>query len=94
MSKIWTDEEVEALIDILETKGIATREDNPNLDSRISRNIVKVFESKGYNWYKYLEVALDNYYDYSGVLYNNNMFSVLEVQIYVRKYVLKDDYTG
>lgn len=90
MEKKWTDHEIEELVQVLETKGIATRNDNPDLNSRISRNIGCVFERKGYAHYVYIEEALPNYADYCGAVYNINFFDDEEAREYLRKHVLVD----
>lgn len=89
MTKKWTDQEIEELIQILETEGIVTRKNNSSLGSRIRRNIQSVFEDKGYTDFVYIEEALDNYIDYSGAVYNINYFTDREAREYMRKYILK-----
>lgn len=89
MFKEWSKDELDALIDILETEGIATRNDNRNLDSRISRNIESVFKKMGYENYKYAETSLDNG-SYTGFIYNTECFDLSDAFQYVKTHV-KDE---
>lgn len=86
MLKEWTDQELDALIEVLESRGIATRVDNPYLNSRISRNIERVLNEKGYDNFIYIEEGAGN--DYTGAVYNTEYYDDAEAKAYLRKYIL------
>ena len=89
MLKEWTNQEIDSLVDVLENSGIATRLDNPNLDSRISRNIERVLNERGYDNFIYIEESAGN--DYTGAVYNTEYYDDAEARAYMRKYILNSN---
>lgn len=90
MTKGWTNKEITELIQVLETVGIATRNDFSFLDSRISRELQRVLADMGYSNFIYFEEALDTFIDYPGAIYNTDYYDDKEAREYMRKYVLKN----
>lgn len=86
MLKVWTDQELDALVDVLESSGIATRLDNPNLDSRNSRNIERVLKERGYNNFIHIEEGAVN--DYTCAVYNTEYYDDAEAREYLKNYIL------
>jgi len=85
----YTDDAMEIIISAYLEKGIVTRNDYPNLDSRPwGRGVVQQMENRGYYEASYAEEHTDDFYDYSGVLYNPNVFSREEAMEYLKNRVL------
>lgn len=83
------------LISIYEEKGIVTRSELPTIDSRSgSRELYKLLKDRGYEEAIIKEIALDDYYDYSSVIYNSDRFTDEEVKEYMLQNVLEEPFNG
>lgn len=82
--------EVKKVIEALTEKGIATRLDCVSLDCRaFGRTIIDELKKRGIENALYTEGALDNYFDYSGVVFDPDYYNYNEVVEYLRLNVLE-----
>lgn len=86
---MYTKKDIENVIDAYEQCGIVTRKECKNLDSRpLSQEIYNELLSRGYEEAQLAEIHLENFYDYSRVIYNSDRIDIKEVEKYMIKNVL------
>ena len=90
----YDDEMINEIIKLLETNGIITRLDCASIDLRpFGKGLVSELEKRGVENAGYTEGALDGHVDYSGVLFDTDLYTELEAKEYLIKNVLKSEWT-
>lgn len=85
----YTDEVMSIIIKIFTEEGIVTRNEITSIDSRsFTRGLVDEMKKRGFNTADYREVDVDNYRDYSAVLYDKERYSSEEAINFLKKHVL------
>lgn len=85
----YTDEEMEIIIDFYEKQGIVTRKECLSIDSiPFGRGLVEEMEKRGYFNVGYVEENIENYHDYSGAIYNEDIYDMFGAKEYLKTYVL------
>ena len=80
---------IDEVVKVYQNKGIVTRKDVPSLDRRpFGRSLKEELEKRGCKDASYIEVALQDYNDYSGVLFDSREFTDEEAKNYMLKNVL------
>ena len=84
--------EIKIIIDAFEAEGIVTRNDSVLLNGRPSgKALEKELHQKGYTNARYTEAELNNYKDYSGVVYDCERYNLHEAQEYLKTYILREE---
>ncbi|MCQ5143402.1 hypothetical protein [Enterocloster bolteae] len=87
---MYTEEAMEIIIRVYQINSIVTRDDYRGLDSRhYGRGLENEMSKRGYPEADYAEEYLDDYSDYSGVLYNKDVYTREQALQYLRDNVLK-----
>lgn len=82
--------DMKKVIDEYEKKGIVTRDDFVNLNSRaLSYEVFDKLKKQGYEESSMTEAHLDNFSDYSRAIYNTNKFTKREADLYLIQNVLR-----
>lgn len=86
----YKEEDIMDLIEVYEREDIVTRDEFPSIDLRsYGRGLEREMKKRGFDEATYTEGALENYADYSGVLFNSKRYSEKEAIAYLCKEVLK-----
>lgn len=86
---MFAEKDILNIINVYNERGIVTRNDHPNLDSRpLSHEIYDELRKRGYKEVMMVEAHLDGWVDYSRAIYNPNRFEVHEAEEYLIKNVL------
>lgn len=86
------DRYIEFVLNILDERGIVTREDCFSLDSRpFIRNLVKEMNKRGYSNVECIEtnISENDNIDYTGAIYDTEQYNMFEARDYLRRYILK-----
>jgi len=81
--------QIEEIITVYLKEGLVTRKDVQSLDSRpFARTLEEEFKKLGYIEARYIEIALSDFHDFSGALYNSSKYTYEQVKSYMYKNVL------
>lgn len=84
--------EIERVVNVYRTQGIVTRNDVSSIDLRsFGRQLEEKMKNRGFSEARYTEVLLQSRRDYSGVLYNSEMYTDGEVEQYMINNVLSEN---
>lgn len=82
-------EEIRKVVEFYKEEGIVTRSEVRSMDLRaFGRKLVNEMKNYGFPEAVYEEFNLENYVDYSGVIYNPNVVSRYEAKKYMIENVL------
>ena len=82
---------IDQVVEVYIDKGIVTRKDLECMDIRpTAGKLFSALRNKGYVDANIAEIGTQNYYDYSYVIFNMDMFTHEEAKEYMIKYVLID----
>ena len=88
---MFTEKDIEQVIEIYETRGIVTRDDFGNMDSRpLSEEVYDEMQRRGYDNVMMTEAHLSGYADYSRAIYNADKYTFKEADEYLIKNVLHE----
>lgn len=80
--------DIQKVIQVYNENGIVTRKDVNLIDSRVyGRKLIEEIKNMGYEEACYSEVHSEGYLDYTGVLFNSEVYSYEEAKNYVFKNV-------
>ena len=86
---MFTENDIRNVIQVYEKKGIVTRDDFLNLDSRpLSDEVLDELQRRGYEEARITEAHLDDYMDYPRAIYNRERFEPKEADEYLIQNVL------
>lgn len=87
---VYSKSDIEKIISAYEDKGYVTRDDVCGLDSRpYGRGLVTEMEKNGYTNAAYTESHLDGYCDYSGILFNSDIYDYNEADHIMKTKILR-----
>ena len=86
---MFTEDDIKAVIEAYEKRGIVTREDFINLDSRpLSEEVLDELYKMGYNEAMITEAHLEYFKDYSSAIFDSNRYKPDEADKYLIHNVL------
>lgn len=86
---MFTEDDIKAVIEAYEKRGIVTREDFINLDSRpLSEEVLDELYKRGYNEAMMTEAHLEYFKDYSRAIFDPNRYKPDEADKYLIQNVL------
>lgn len=86
---MFTEEQIRIIISAYEQNGMVTRNDYVGLDTRPrAKEVYTELKKRGYSEVAITEPHLENYVDYSSVVFNSKLYSYKEVEEYMIQNVL------
>lgn len=84
-----TEEQIQIILSAYEQNGIVTRNDYVGLNTRPrAKEVYEELQRRGYREALLIEPHLENYRDYSGVIFNSDLYDYKEVEKYTIKNIL------
>lgn len=88
---MFTEDDIKAVIEAYEKRGIVTREDFINLDSRpLSEEVLDELYKRGYNEAMITEAHLEYFKDYSSAIFDPNRYKPDEADKYLIQNFISD----
>ncbi len=86
---MFTEEQIQIIISAYEQNGIVTRNDYIGMNTRPrAKEVCQELQKRGYLEAFLFEPHLENYIDYSGVIFNSELYDYKEVEKYMIQNIL------
>ena len=87
---MYNEEQMQIIISAYQKNGIVTRNDYAGVDSRpYAKEVHTELQRRGYIEAAIIEAHLENYIDYSSVIFNPNIYDYKEAEAYMIQNVLE-----